>query len=197
LQIIGLRPPQFGRNPDIAIHVRNTSNKATEDYWVKPLVQAQGSTGEIWDRTNAHAAIRPGHGVIPPGGEVWNEEINVLSPLTVVHAARDLHSTCLRITPVVMQANFGDGSKWRFDGSAAEDALDRGNRVDNGPACSESASSNNDLAQLADIIEIDGRHLDPAHSLFRSVDASGVQSFSFSCYLHRRDDSQIELMCGR
>ena len=121
----------------------------------------------------------------------------LLTPLTVVWAAKGLHSTCLRLTPVVMDVRFADGSKWRFDDSEMGDALDRGNRVDNGPACSESASSNNDLAQLTDIIEIDGRHFDPEHSLFRSVDSSGVQSFSFSCYLHRRNDSQIALLCGR
>jgi len=197
LQIIGLRPPQSGRSPNIAIHLRNTSNKATDDYWVEPLVRVHGSTGEVWDHANAHAAERLGHGVIPPGGEVWNEEMAILSPMTVVAAARGLHSTCLRITPVVMQVYFADGSKWRFDDSEIGDALDRGNRVDNGPACSEPASVNNDLAQLTDFIEFDGRHSDPEHSLFRSVDPSGVQSFSFSCYLHRRNDSQVALLCER
>jgi hypothetical protein len=197
LQIIGLRPPQFGRSTFIAIHLRNTSDKATEDYSVKPLVQAPNSTGEVWDHTNAHAAIRPGYGVIPPGGEVWNEEIPVLSPTTVASAARDLHSTCLQITPVVLGVQFADGATWKSDISEMGDALARGNRVDNGPACGGAVGANNDLGQLKNIIEISSRHFDSDHSLFRSVDPSGVQSFSFSCYLHRRDDSQIALLCGR
>ena len=96
-----------------------------------------------------------------------------------------------------MQVYFADGSRWTFDDSEMGDALDRGNRVDNGPTCSESESASNDLSQLADIIELDGHHFDPEHSLFRSVGPSGVQSFSFSCYLHRMDDSQIALLCGR
>jgi hypothetical protein len=199
LQIVGLRPPERGHGNAIDMLLRNTSNIATVDYWVQPLVVARDRLGPVWDKTNAHAAIRPGYGVIGPGGETWSQEMSVLSLTTVMIAAKDLHSTCLRITPVILEVHFADGTKWNLD--KIDDALNRADKVNSEPACAGSRAAESDFAQLSMIIEgVGASHSNPAasdRSFFRSVDRNGVQSFSFSCGLHRVDDSRVALQCDR
>jgi hypothetical protein len=199
LQIVGLRPPEWGHGNAIDMLLRNTSNLATVDYWIEPLVTARDHFGPVWDHANAHAAIRPGYGIIGPGGETWTQEASVLNLTTVMMAVKDLHSTCLRITPVVLEVHFADGTKWNLD--KVDDALSRAGKVDSEPACAGSHNEQSDFAQLSEIIVgTRASHSNPAsleRSLFRSVDHNGVQSFSFSCRLHRVDDSGVALECDR
>jgi hypothetical protein len=194
LQILALRPPDFAFSDSISMHVINTSNKDTQDYWIKPLIRARDRSAPMWDYTNAHAAMTPEAGIIPAHGETWTRNMTTLTPGIIRMAAKDLRSTCLEITPVVLEAHFADGTNWRLrdDGHA----LERVQGLDGGPACPGSVVAEKDWEQL-NATDGDSIRRDPEHSLFRSVDANGVQSFSFSCSIHRRDDSHVALFCGR
>ncbi|MGB8540857.1 MAG: hypothetical protein WCD49_04385 [Candidatus Acidiferrales bacterium] len=66
LEIVGFRPEYSDR---FALHIRNVSDKATRDFWVEPLIR--DSKGRFWHFANGHAALRPGEGTMPAGGEAW------------------------------------------------------------------------------------------------------------------------------
>lgn len=183
LEIVGFRPEY---TESFALHIRNVSNKTTRDFWVEPLVR--NSQGQIWHFTNGHAAVRAGEGIIPAGGEAWESNTNGLH-VGLVLVAKDLHSTCLRVTPMVMAADFEDGTSWKASAQQRTDALARADRVAEAPACTESPGAESYL-----------EHLDSYGgkvSVFDSEDTSNAQSFTFSCSLHRVNDSRVTAMCGK
>lgn len=186
LQIVGFKPMQEDY-PTPALHIRNTSNKATSDYWVEPLIRS--ARGELWHFSNGHAAVRPGEGVIPAGGEAWDQNTGGLR-LTWAMVAKDLNSTCLRITPVVMEVSFADGTSWRVTSDQEQEALARADRASNAPACAESPDARKYLEQL-ETVELSSRVFDS----YRSEEPNGTQSFSFTCALHRVNDSSVRARC--
>jgi len=187
VEIVGFKPlPEDPVN--IALHVHNVSNKATVDYWVEPLIR--NAQGALWNYSNGHAAYTPGSGKIPPGGEAW--ETNTAAPGVLwATVAKDLNSTCLRMTGVVIDVKFADGTSWTINPTQKQDALERADRESKIPACVDSPGSEKYLEQL-DSVEI-RKHL---YDSYQSEEPSGIQSFSFSCLLHRVSDSSVHAICG-
>jgi hypothetical protein len=198
LQIVGLRTPDWHRSVSISMHVVNTSNKDTEDYSIEAQVVARDRQAQVW-RTNDHAAVewtgnpadRPRGGAILAHGETWTQIMGPLSASVFMLAARDLRSTCLEVTPVVLEVHFADGSQWRLD-----ESHQWGRSPGNPPACPGSSVAEKDWERM-NATEFFDRQMDPEHSLFRSVDLNGVQSFSFSCYVRRKDDGHVALFFPR
>ena len=185
--IVGLRPPPE-HSVNLALHVRNTSNKATVDYWVEPLIR--NAQGKLWNYSNGHAAAEPGGGQIPPGGDAW--EINSAAPGVLwARVAKDLHSTCLRMTGVVIEVKFADGTSWTINPNQKQDALARADHEGKMPSCVDSPDSEKYLEQL-DSVAIRR----PLYDSYQSEEPSGVQSLSFSCLLHRVNDSSVQAICG-
>jgi len=187
LQIVGFKPTE-GSDDVLTLHVRNVSSKATKDFWAEPLVR--NPSGQVWHATNGHAATTPGFGSLPPGAETWDSNTGSLRLTTVRMAAKDLHSTCLRITPMVMAVDFADGTSWRANSSQEADAIARADRKSSTPACTDSPDANNYLEQL-DAIGFKANVFDS----YRSEESSGSQSFSFSCALHRVSDTSVIAHC--
>ena len=187
LQIIGFKPAEGPDN--LTLHIRNVASKATHDYWIEPLVR--NPSGQVWHSTNGHAAMTPGFGNVPPGAETWDSNTGALRLTTLKMAAKDLHSTCLRITPMVMAVDFADGTSWKANSSQETDAMARADRKSSGPACTDSPDANNYLEQL-DVIGIKANVFDS----YRSEEPSGSQSFSFACSLHRVNDVSVRAVCG-
>ena len=188
LQIIGFKPTE-GTDNVVTLHIRNVTSKATQDFWVEPLVR--NPSGQVWHSTNGHAATTPGFGNMPPGAEMWDSNTGALRLTTLRMAAKDLHSTCLRISPVVTAVDFADGTSWKANSSQEADAMARADRMSSTPACTDSLGAKNYLEQL-DAIEIKANVFDS----YRSKEPSGSQSFSFACSLHRVNDTSMRAVCG-
>jgi hypothetical protein len=187
LQIIGFKPTE-GLDK-LALHIRSVASKATQDFWVEPLVR--NLSGQVWHSTNGHAATTPGFGNVPPGAETWDSNTGALRLTTLKMAAKDLHSTCLRITPMVMAVDFADGTSWKANSSQEADAMARADRTSSAPACTDSPDANNYLEQL-DAIGIKANVFDS----YRSEEPRGSLSFSFACSLHRVNDMSVRAVCG-
>jgi hypothetical protein len=187
LEIVGFRPTE-GDDDVLTLHVRNVSSKATQDFWVEPLVR--NPSGQVWHSTNGHAATTPGFGNVPPGAETWDSNTGALRLTTLRMAAKDLHSTCLRITPMVMAVDFADGTSWKANPSQEADAMARADRKSSTPACTDSLGAKNYLEQL-DAVGFKANVFDS----YRSEEPSGSQSFSFVCSLHRVNDASMRAIC--
>lgn len=187
LEIVGFRPTE-GSDNVLTLHVRNVSSKSTQDFWVEPLVR--NPSGQVWHSTNGHAATRPGFGSLAPGAETWDSNSGALSLTTWRMAAKDLHSTCLRITPMVMAVDFADGTSWKASSGQEADAMARADRKSSTPACTDSPDANNYLEQL-DAIGFKANVFDS----YKSEEPSGSQSFSFACSLHRINDTSVRAIC--
>jgi hypothetical protein len=188
LQIIGFKPTE-GPDNLLTLHIRNVTSKATQDFWVEPLVR--NPSGQVWHSTNGHAATTPGFGNVPPGAETWDSNTGALNLTTLRMAAKDLHSTCLRITPMVMAVDFADGTSWKANSSQEADAMARADRKSSTTACTDSPDANNYLEQL-DAIGFKANVFDS----YRSEEPSGSQSFSFACSLHRVNGTSVRAICG-
>jgi hypothetical protein len=186
LEIVGFRPTE-GDDNVLTLHIRNVSSKATQDFWVEPLVR--NPSGQIWHSTNGHAATRPGFGSLAPGTETWDSNSGALR-LTLAMVAKDLHSTCLRITPMVMAVDFAGGTSWKANSSDETDAMARADRKSSTPACTDSLDAKNYLEHL-DAVGFKGNVFDS----YWSEEPSGSQSFSFACSLHRVNDTRVRAVC--
>ena len=187
LEIVGFRPTE-GSDSVLTLHIRNVSSKLTRDFWVEPLVR--NPSGEVWHSSNGHAATRPGFGNLRPAAETWDSNTGALRLAALRLAAKDLHSTCLRITPVVMAVDFADGTSWKANSSQEADAMARADRKNSTPACTDSLGAKNYLEQL-DVVGFKGEVFDS----YRSEEPSGSQSFSFTCSLHRVNDTSVRAIC--
>ena len=186
LEIIGFKPAV--NSDGFALHIHNLSDKATRDFWVEPLVR--NSRGQLWHFTNGHAALRPGEGNIPAGGEAWDSNTAQLR-VNLVLVAKDLRSTCLRVTPIVMAVDFIDGTSWKVSPRQETEALAQADRVAKASACTESADADSYLGQL-DSYGLKSNFFDS----YRSEEPSAAQSFTFSCSLRRINDSRVTAFCG-
>jgi hypothetical protein len=186
LEIIGFKPA--GNSDGFALHIHNLSDKATRDFWVQPLVR--NSRGQLWHFANGHAALRPGEGAIPAGGEAWDSNSARLR-VNLVLVAKDLRSTCLRVTPIVMAVDFVDGTSWKVSPQQETEALARADRVAKASACAETARADDYFGQL-DSFGLKTNFFDS----YRSEEPSAAQSFKFSCSLHRINDSRVTAVCG-
>lgn len=197
LQIVALRPPERGHGDSIDMLLRNTSRVATVDYWIAPLAIARDHFAPVWDHRNDHAAIRAAYGAIRPGSEAWTQGMPVLGVSTVMLATKDLRSTCLRITPVILEVHFADETEWKLD--KIDDAMNRANQVGTDTSCPASQVSETDFDHLKVIEMGTTHHSDPAdpnnRSLYRPVAPGGVQFFSFTCELRRFDGTRTALHC--
>lgn len=189
LEIIGFRPSATGQTA-LELRVRNVSSKATRDYWVEPEVR--NSAGQIWNFTNAGAALTPASGKVQPGADKWDSTTNALNVMLVV-LAKDLHSTCLRITPVVMSVDFEDGTSWRVTPQQKADAIRRADLQSN-PPCTESPAGKEYMDRTS---PTKGMGVKPnLFDSFKPEESGEWQSFSFSCVLHRIDDTTVRPICG-
>jgi hypothetical protein len=189
LEIIGFRPSETGQTA-LELRVRNVSSKATRDYWVEPEVR--NPAGQIWNFTNSHAATSPGLGTVQPGADKWDSTTNALN-VQLVMFAKDLHSTCLRITPVIISVDFEDGTSWNVTPQQKADAIRRADLKSN-PPCTESPTGKDYLVRTDPT-----KGFAPKRNLFDSYqpeDSGEWQSFSFSCVLHRIDDTTVRPICG-
>jgi hypothetical protein len=186
LEIVGFKPA--ANSDGFALHIRNLSDKATRDFWVEPLVR--NSRGQLWNFANGHAALRPGEGTIPAGGEAWDSNTSQLR-VNLVLVAKDLRSTCLRVTPIFLAVDFIDGTSWKLSSQQETEALARADRVAKTSACVESAGADSYFGQL-DSYGLKSNFFDS----YRSEEPSAAQSFTFSCSLHRVNDLRVTAVCG-
>ena len=186
LEIVGFKPT-VGNDDVLTLHVRNISAKTTMDFRVEPLIR--NPAGQVWHFTNGHAAVRPGLGTLQPGAETWETGTSALR-LTLATVAKDLHSTCLKITPMVMAVDFADGTSWKANSSQEADAMARADRKTSTPACTDSPGYKSYLEQL-DQVGFKGNVFDS----YRSEEPSGSQSFSFVCSLRRINEANVRATC--
>jgi hypothetical protein len=121
VQVIGFKPTEGPGT--MMLHVRNVSSKATHDFWVVPLVR--NSSGQVYRSSNIHAAVTPELGSLAPGSDTWDTYTGgILLPI-VEMAAKDLHSTCLRVTPMITDVEFEDGTSWKANAKEVASAMTR------------------------------------------------------------------------
>jgi hypothetical protein len=189
LEIIGFRPSATGQTA-LELRVRNVSSKAARDYSVEPEVR--NPAGQIWNSTNGRAALTPASGKVQPGTDKWDSTTNALN-VKLVMFAKGLHSTCLRITPVIISVDFEDGTSWQVTALQKADAIRRADLKSN-PPCTESPGGK-DCMDRTDPT----KGFVPKSNLFDSYESENSgewQSFSFSCVLHRIDGTAVRPSCG-
>lgn len=195
LEITGMKAT--GGPGFVSMHIRNVSPKATRDYWVLPLVRSPN--GQIFRSVNVHAAITPELGKLAPASEAWDTHTGdvVFAALTI--SAKELRSTCLRVTPMIMAVEFADGTSWDASPDEMADAMARADRLAQAPACKNSAEASASLIQIDayGVPKIGGigrkaRESDP----HEPEESNGSQAFTFACPLIRVSDSSVHAMCG-
>ena len=187
VQVIGFKPTEGPGT--MMLHVRNVSSKATHDFWVVPLVRS--SSGQVYRSSNIHAAVTPELGSLAPGSDTWDTYTGgILLPI-VEMAAKDLHSTCLRVTPMITDVEFADGTSWKANAKEVASAMTRADLKGGAPACTEFPGASDYLRDL-DVIGMNANLFDS----FKSEEPSGSQSFSFACSLHRVSEASVRAMCS-
>jgi hypothetical protein len=110
LLIVGIKRPQRSGAPPY-LHVTNTSSLKTRRFWVEAFVIS--ANGGVY-RTNHNAPneLWPAERIIPSAADRWVRE-TVLQTSSLAIAAKELHSTCLRVIPLIIRVDFVDGTSWR------------------------------------------------------------------------------------
>jgi hypothetical protein len=184
VQVLGLKRPE---RPDHypLVHLRNTSSRQTVQIWIAALVR--GRDGKVVRINSDEPNERwPAERTIPPGDDAWAQEI-ILQSGRLVFAGKNLHSSCLDVTIIVMRVEFADGSLWNQNPDQNEISLGIPRQSDGEDACKNSTATEAEVEQIA------GFGMQPTPNLDVSVMRDEVQSYSFSCSLVLKKGGLIAL----
>jgi hypothetical protein len=183
LKIVALRRPQRPGEPPY-VHVRNTSSLKTSRFWIEALI-ISASGGVYRTNDNGPNEFWPAERIISPAEDRWARE-TVLQTSSLAIAAKELHSTCIRVVPLVMRVDFVNGTSWKsnLEGVTFSSGSRSAARED---ACPDPGSVSDD------------RELFPTIAIGNSVrpntleQTEGEKSYTYSCPVVVKDKKRVAL----
>lgn len=186
VQVVGLRKPEKSSH-DPLVHLRNTSSKQTARIWIEAIIAGHdGKVARI--NSNYPNVFWPEERAIPPGGDGWAHE-TVLQSTHLLTAGKELHSNCLRVTVLVVNVEFADGTSWHRDQSQEGVSWTYPSQPAPEDPCKISNANESDVAQIAG-----AGFRAPFDSDAGGSSQEEVQFYGFSCHVARKGE-RVVAMC--